>query len=49
MTVTQSRPIRVGLQLRPQHADYKSVGAGGPDYDLSELRSWIAWRDEVSA
>jgi hypothetical protein len=22
-----------------------TVGVGGPDYDLTGLREWIAWRD----
>ncbi|MCW2935935.1 MAG: class F420-dependent oxidoreductase, partial [Actinomycetia bacterium] len=25
MTATVSRPVRVGLQLQPQHADYKAI------------------------
>ncbi|GAA5114536.1 LLM class F420-dependent oxidoreductase [Haloechinothrix salitolerans] len=25
-----------------------TVGASGPDYDLSRLRSWIAWRDKMN-
>ncbi|MPY97217.1 MAG: LLM class F420-dependent oxidoreductase [Actinophytocola sp.] len=25
-----------------------TVGAGGPDFDLSRLRSWIAWRDKMN-
>lgn len=24
-----------------------TVGVGGPDYDLSELRSWVKWRDSL--
>ena len=25
------------------------IGSGGPDYDLGELRDWIAWRDAQNA
>ena len=25
-----------------------TVGIGGPDYDLSELRRWVAWRDRTN-
>ena len=24
-----------------------TVGLGGPDYDLTQLKSWIAWRDSL--
>jgi probable F420-dependent oxidoreductase len=32
-------------ELRSIGASLFTVGAGGPDYDLSDLREWIAWRD----
>lgn len=25
-----------------------TVGAGGPDYDLSKLRAWVQWRESRS-
>jgi hypothetical protein len=25
-----------------------TVAAGGPDYDLSKLQEWVAWRDAQS-
>jgi probable F420-dependent oxidoreductase len=41
-------PSEVGPKLRELGTSLFTVGAGGPDYDLSELRAWIAWRDEVN-
>jgi hypothetical protein len=38
------RRIRLGLQLQPEHAT-----SHRPDYDLTELRDWIAWRDNQSS
>jgi probable F420-dependent oxidoreductase len=38
-------PEELGPKLRSLGASLFTVGAGGPDYDLSELRDWIAWRD----
>jgi alkanesulfonate monooxygenase SsuD/methylene tetrahydromethanopterin reductase-like flavin-dependent oxidoreductase (luciferase family) len=35
----------LGPQLRAHGASLFTVGVGGPDYDLSPLRDWIAWRD----
>ena len=30
----------------PERVDEEeAIGPDDPDYDLSELRSWIAWRD----
>jgi probable F420-dependent oxidoreductase len=38
-------PEELGPKLREHGASLFTVGVGGPDYDLSELRNWIAWRD----
>jgi len=34
-----------GAKLHELGATLFTVGAGGPDYDLSDLSAWIAWRD----
>ena len=39
------RPDELGPALRALGVSLFTVGAGGPDYDLSKLRDWIAWRD----
>ena len=41
----RGNPEEVGPALRGLGASLFTVGAGGPDYDLSSLRDWIAWRD----
>ena len=41
----QGSPEELGPRLRSLGASLFTVGAGGPDYDLSGLRDWIAWRD----
>ena len=41
----KGNPEEVGPKLRSLGASLFTVGVGGPDYDLSELRDWIAWRD----
>ncbi|WP_241383601.1 LLM class F420-dependent oxidoreductase [Rhodococcus sp. CH91] len=42
-----------GVEAAPSYVELGitqfTVGAGGPDYDLGELREAIAWRDENSA
>jgi probable F420-dependent oxidoreductase len=40
-----SSPDELGPRLRSLGVSLFTVGADGPDYDLSELRDWIAWRD----
>jgi probable F420-dependent oxidoreductase len=42
-------PEQAGPELRELGASLFTVGVGGPDYDLSALREWIAWRDEQNA
>ncbi len=38
-------PADSGSALRDLGISTFTVGVGGPDYDLSTLRKWIAWRD----
>jgi probable F420-dependent oxidoreductase len=42
-------PAEVGPKLRSLGASLFTVGVGGPDYDLSALRDWIAWRDRQTS
>lgn len=42
----QGDPEDLGPKLRDLGITMFSIGVGGPDYDLSELRAWIAWRDK---
>jgi probable F420-dependent oxidoreductase len=42
---TFSRPDQVGPALRALGVSLFTLEASGPDYDLSALRQWIAWRD----
>jgi probable F420-dependent oxidoreductase len=39
-------PDEAGPKLLALGATLFTVGVNGPDYDLSELRSWIEWRDK---
>ena len=38
-------PEILGAKLRDLGVSLFTVGVGGPDHDLTELRKWIAWRD----
>jgi probable F420-dependent oxidoreductase len=38
-------PDEVGQPLLDAGASLFTVGVGGPDYDLTKLKSWLAWRD----
>ena len=40
-------PAEVGQPLVDAGARLFTVGVGGPDYDLSTLRNWVAWRDSL--
>jgi probable F420-dependent oxidoreductase len=44
----RGNPEKDGPRLRELGASLFTVGAGGPDYDLTELRDWIAWRDSLN-
>jgi probable F420-dependent oxidoreductase len=39
-------PGEIGPKLRDLGVTLFTVAAGGPGYDLGELRAWLAWRDE---
>jgi probable F420-dependent oxidoreductase len=41
-------PWVVGAELRRRGIGMVTVIAGGPGYDLGELRRWLAWRDETT-
>ncbi|GAA4355079.1 LLM class F420-dependent oxidoreductase [Angustibacter luteus] len=42
-------PAATGPRLHELGVRLFTVGLGGPDYDLGQLRDWVAWRDEVNA
>ena len=42
------KPTDTGQILLDLGVTLFTVGAGGPDYDFSELRDWIAWRDQIT-
>ncbi|HEX4703793.1 MAG TPA: LLM class F420-dependent oxidoreductase [Pseudonocardiaceae bacterium] len=39
-------PAELGPKLRDIGITMYTVGADGPDYDLTDLKAWLAWRDE---
>ena len=43
------KPSDTGPALLASGVRLFTVEASGPDYDLAELRQWLAWRDEVNA
>ncbi|MCU7729074.1 LLM class F420-dependent oxidoreductase [Actinoplanes sp. KI2] len=43
------KPSDSGPALLAAGVTLFTAEAGGPDYDLAELREWLAWRDEVNA
>src|SRR3954465_2888945 len=42
------KPAEKGPALLDLGVTMFTVGTGGPDYDFSELRDWVAWRDQVN-
>jgi alkanesulfonate monooxygenase SsuD/methylene tetrahydromethanopterin reductase-like flavin-dependent oxidoreductase (luciferase family) len=42
-------PERAGPALLALGTTLFTVSAGGPDFDMTELRRWLAWRDSVNA
>jgi alkanesulfonate monooxygenase SsuD/methylene tetrahydromethanopterin reductase-like flavin-dependent oxidoreductase (luciferase family) len=40
-------PTEAGPALIEAGAGMFTVAAGGPDYDLTKLRRWLAWRDSL--
>nr|BFE73591.1 LLM class F420-dependent oxidoreductase [Actinoplanes digitatis] len=47
-TFVKGDPWQVGPELREHGIGLFTVMTDGPDYDLTELRRWLAWRDESS-
>ncbi len=45
----QGSPDASGQRLHDLGVRLFTVGLGGPDYDLDQLRDWLAFRDEVNA
>jgi probable F420-dependent oxidoreductase len=45
----QGEPEDLGPKLHDLGVTLFTVGVGGPDYDLSQLRNWIDWRDKQNA
>ena len=45
---TNRQPEEVGPSLRALGVSLFTVESSGPDYDLSGLRDWIAWRDAAN-
>ena len=43
----EGAPAEVGQPLLDAGARLFTVGIGGPDYDLSTLKTWLAWRDTL--
>jgi probable F420-dependent oxidoreductase len=41
----QGKPAELGPDLLAAGASLFTVGLGGPSYDLSAVRDWVAWRD----
>lgn len=46
--VPRGNPDEVGPALLAEGARLFTVGAGGPDYDLTQAREWLAWRDRIN-
>jgi probable F420-dependent oxidoreductase len=42
----EGAPDELGPKLVAQGVSTFTVGLGGPDYDLSKVKPWIAWRDQ---
>ncbi len=42
-------PEQVGDALLAAGTTLVTIGMDGPDYDLSPVKDWLAWRDEINA
>ena len=47
-TGVSGKAADVGPELLEKGVTLFTVETGGPDYDLTTLRDWLAWRDEVN-
>ncbi|MBU2670271.1 LLM class F420-dependent oxidoreductase [Actinoplanes bogorensis] len=47
-TGVRGKPADSGPELLNLGASLFTVGVGGPDYNLDELREWVVWRDAVN-
>jgi probable F420-dependent oxidoreductase len=47
-TAVSGKPADSAPALRDLGVSLFTVSASGPDYDLSDLRAWIDWRDETN-
>ena len=45
-TAVDKKPENVGQDLLDAGVTLFTVSANGPDYDMSSLQQWVAWRDE---
>ena len=41
--------IEIADDLRAAGATEFTIGINGPDYDLTQVKEWLAWRDQVNA
>jgi probable F420-dependent oxidoreductase len=48
-TGVQGGPEELGPKLRDLGVTLFTVGVGGPDYDLTQLANWIAWRNSQNS
>jgi probable F420-dependent oxidoreductase len=47
-TGVNGKPADRGQELLDLGVSLFTVGTGGPDFDFTELREWVAWRDSVN-
>jgi probable F420-dependent oxidoreductase len=45
--VPKGEPAEVGPALLDAGGTLLTIGVGGPDYDLTQVARWLAWRDSV--
>ena len=49
VAVNDGTPEELGAKLHDLGVTLFTLAADGPDYDLSALHSWVAWRDKLNA